>query len=214
MAETLLVVGAGGHGKVVADTAMEMGRWSSIRFVDDRYDELQQVSGVPVIGRLVDLGVLRDEWPAAVVAIGDARRRLEVLGALCDLEFQLPVIVHPSAVVSRRAVVGAGTVIFSQAAINACVSIGAGCIVNTGATVDHDCRFDDGVHICPGANLAGNVTVGARSLIGIGSSVRQGISIGKDVTVGAGSVVVRDVPDAVMICGVPARIRSGSNGGK
>lgn len=211
MTEELLVLGAGGHGKVVADAAMEMGRWSYIGFVDDQGEQLQQVAGVPVIGRLVDLGLLRGEWSAAVVAIGDARKRLEILSAIRDLNFELPVIVHPSAAVSRLAAVGVGTVIFAQAAVNAGASIGTGCIVNTGATVDHDCRLDDGVHICPGTNLAGNVTVGARSWIGIGSAVRQGISIGKDVMVGAGSVVVQDVPDAVMVYGVPARMRSGSD---
>lgn len=212
MLEALLVVGAGGHGKVVADTAMEMSRWSRIGFVDDRDERLRQIAGVPVIGRLVDLGSLRGEWSAAVVAIGDARKRLEILNAIRDLKFELPVIIHPTAAVSKLAAVGAGTVIFAQAAINAGASIGTGCIVNTGATVDHDCRLDDGVHICPGTNLAGNVKVGARSWIGIGSAVRQGISIGKDVMVGAGSVVVRDVPDAVMAYGTPARTRSGPDG--
>jgi len=125
-----------------------------------------------------------------------------------DLEFELPVIVHPGAVVSRLAAVGTGTVIFAQVAINAGTSIGSGCIVNTGATVDHDCRLGDGVHIAPGANLAGNVMVRDRSWIGIGSAVLQGTSIGRDVVVGAGSVVLQDVPDAVTVYGVPARVRS------
>jgi len=212
MAEALLVVGAGGHGKVVADTAMEMGCWSRIGFVDDRGGYLQQVAGVQVVGCLADLKSLRSEWSAAVVAIGDARQRLGILEGIRDLKFELPVIAHPSAVVSRLATVGAGTVIFAQAAINAGASVGAGCIVNTGATVDHDCQLGDGVHVCPGVNLAGNVRVGARSWIGIGSAVRQGISIGWGVMVGAGSVVIQDVPDAVTVYGVPARVRAGSNG--
>lgn len=211
MTDTLLVVGAGGHGKVVADAALEMGRWSRIGFVDDRSEHLRQVAGIPVIGRLADLKSLHDEWLAAVVAIGDARQRLEVLKTLRGLEFELPVIVHPSAVVSRWATVSAGTVIFAKAAINAGTTIGDGCIVNTGATVDHDCQLGNGVHICPGANLAGNVIVGTRSWIGIGSAVRQGISIGSDVTLGAGSVVVQDVPDGAMAYGVPARVRSRTN---
>lgn len=208
MTNALLVVGAGGHGKVVADSALEMGRWSRIGFVDDRSEHLRQVAGVPVIGRLADLESLRDEWSAAVVAIGDARQRLEILRTIRGLGFELPVIVHPSAVVSRWVTVGTGTVIFAKAAINAGTTIGDGCIVNTGATVDHDCQLGDGVHVCPGANLAGNVIVGTRSWIGIGSAIRQGISIGRDVMLGAGSVVVRDVPDEAMAYGVPARVRS------
>lgn len=205
MADVLLIVGAGGHGKVVADAAMEMSCWSRIGFIDDRGEQLQRVAGVPVIGRLADLESLRGDWSAAVVAIGDAPHRLEILQALRELEFELPVIAHPSAVVSRLAAIGSGTVIFAQAAINAGASIGAGCIVNTGATVDHDCQLGDGVHLCPGVNLAGNVVIGARSWVGIGSAVRQGISIGRDVTLGAGAVVVQDVPDEVVAYGVPAR---------
>jgi len=211
MADALLIIGAGGHGKVVADTAMEMGRWSRIGFVDDRGEQLKQVAGISVIGRLADLESLRDEWSVAVVAIGDARHRIDLLSSLRALKFELPAIVHPRAAVSRWATLGAGTVVFAQSAVNAGASIGAGCIVNTGATVDHDCRLGDGVHICPGANLAGNVTVGARSWVGIGSAVRQGISIGQDVTLGAGSVVVRDVPDESIAYGVPARVRSRTN---
>lgn len=209
--ETLLVIGAGGHGKVVADAAMEMGRWSRIGFVDDRYGDLQRVAGVQVVGSLAELRSLRNEWSAAVVALGDARRRLEIMNDVRQFKFELPVICHPSAVLSRLVTVGAGTVILSQVAINADTSIGAGCIVNTGATVDHDCQLDDGVHVCPGVSLAGNVRIGARSWIGIGSTVRQAISIGRDVLIGAGSVVVRDVPDAVTAYGVPARVRSKSS---
>jgi len=208
MADSLLVVGAGGHGKVVADAVMEMARWSRIGFVDDRSEHLKQVAGVPVIGRLADLMALRGEWSAAAIAIGDARRRLEVLEIVLGLKFELPVIIHPGAIVSRLAAVGVGTVVFAQAAINAGTTIGSGCIVNTGATVDHDCQLGDGVHIAPGANLAGDVTVGDRSWVGIGSAVLQGVSIGRDVMVGAGAVVLQDVPDAVTVYGIPARVRS------
>jgi sugar O-acyltransferase (sialic acid O-acetyltransferase NeuD family) len=210
MTEELLVLGAGGHGKVVADAAMEMGYWSSIGFVDDRCGLLQQVLGLPMVGQLSDLKSLRAQWSAAAVAIGDARRRLEVLDIIEDLGFDRPIIAHPSAVISRFATVAAGTVVFAQAVINAGAEIGAGCIVNTGATIDHDCRLGEGVHVCPGANLAGDVTVGARSWIGIGATVRQGISIGRDVLVGAGSVVVDNLPDGITVYGVPARQRPAS----
>lgn len=209
MAESLLIVGAGGHGKVVADAALEMGCWSTVEFADDRYESLQQVAGLSVVGPLSGLRSLRAKWSAAVVAIGDARRRLEMLDVIRDLGFERPVIVHPSAVISRFTTVAAGTVVFAQAAINAGAEIGVGCIVNTGATIDHDCRLGDGVHVCPGAHLAGDVSVGARSWVGIGTVVRQGVSIGQDTTIGAGSVVVCDLPDAVTAYGVPARVRAG-----
>jgi len=213
MGDGLLIIGGGGHGRVVADAALETGRWPRIAFVDDRAGQLRDVDGVPVIGRLGDLGDLRGHWSEAVVAIGDAGRRLAVQEVLKDLGYSLPVVVHPSAVVSRRATLGAGTVVLAQAAINAGATIGAACIVNTGATVDHDCQLGLGVHICPGVNLAGSVRIGARSWIGIGCAVRDGLSIGSDVMVGAGSVVVRSVPDGVTAFGVPARICHDPGGG-
>lgn len=207
MADALLIVGAGGHGKVVADTALEVGHWLRIGFVDDRLWSLQEVAGLPVVGRSVDLPGLVRDWPAAIVGIGDAATRLAVMGQLAALGFSIPTLIHPSAVVSRRASIGTGTVVFAQAAVNSGASIGEACIVNTGATVDHDCRLAEGVHVCPGVSLAGGVTVGARAWIGIGSTVRNGITIGSDAMVGAGSVVVTPVPVSTTVFGVPARAR-------
>jgi sugar O-acyltransferase (sialic acid O-acetyltransferase NeuD family) len=202
----LLILGAGGHGKVVAEAAAALGRWSALAFVDDRFPALDVVNGVAVRGRLADAPALRGEFPDAVVAIGHCRTRLRVLDDLARWGFARPTIVHPAAWVSPSASLGAGAVVFAQAAVNACARLGDGCIVNTGASVDHDARLGDGVHVCPGARVAGEVVVGDASWLGIGCSVIQRVRVGADVTVGAGAAVVRDLPDGVTALGVPARV--------
>jgi sugar O-acyltransferase (sialic acid O-acetyltransferase NeuD family) len=202
----LLIVGAGGHGRVLAEAAMTMERWRMIAFLDDS-PGLTRVLGHDVIGRCVELERLRGQFQDAAIGIGDARTRLSLLERSQQLGFHLPVIAHRSAVLSPSAAIGAGTVVFAQAAVNAGASIGAGCIINTGATVDHDCRLGAGVHVCPGVSLAGNVHIGERCWIGIGSCVKQGIAIADDVTVGAGAAVVSNVAAAQVVVGVPARTR-------
>jgi sugar O-acyltransferase (sialic acid O-acetyltransferase NeuD family) len=202
----LLIIGAGGHGKVVADTALLLG-WQSVAFVDDRKESVGPL-GLPVVGALRDLAVQRQSYPHAIVAIGDANLRLELTDRCARLGFKVVSIVHPKAYVSRFASLGEGSAAFAQSAVNAGATLGVACIINTGATVDHDCLIGDGVHICPGAHLAGDVRVGDRSWIGISATIRQGINIGRAATVGAGSVVVSDVADESTVLGMPAKPQS------
>jgi sugar O-acyltransferase (sialic acid O-acetyltransferase NeuD family) len=164
--------------------------------------------GLPVVGTLADLSTQAPAYSNAIVALGDARLRLELTDRCRRSGLEVVSIVHPMAFVSRFASMGAGCVAFAQSAVNADARIGVGCIINTGATVDHDCVIGDGVHICPGAHLAGAVRVGDRSWIGIAAAITQGISIGRDVIVGAGAAVVADVADASTVVGVPARPRA------
>ena len=209
----LLILGAGGHGKVVAETALASGVVSSVSFLDDRCTSLNAwlpVLGWPVIGPLV-LSLQAEtaaQFDAAVVAIGHAATRLHWIQQLQNAGYHLPVLVHPTAWVSPSAQLGPASVVSAHAAVQAEASIGTGAILNTGCSVDHDAQLADGVHICPGARLAGEVNVGARSWIGIGASVIQQVRIGSDVTVGAGAAVVRDVPNKVTVVGVPARVVS------
>lgn len=204
--QRLLILGAGGHAKVLAETALAAGVAQELAFLDDR--PLSSLLGWPVLGplALAQGSQLRQQWPQAAVAIGHAATRLHWLQALEASGYALPVIAHPSAVVSPSARVGPGCVLFAQATVQACGQLGRGVILNTAASVDHDCLLGDGVHICPGAHLAGEVQVGARSWIGIGACVIQQIQIGTDVTVGAGAAVVRDLADGVTAVGVPARV--------
>jgi sugar O-acyltransferase (sialic acid O-acetyltransferase NeuD family) len=207
----LLLLGAGGHARVVAETALATGCFSSIAFLDDRCSGPTQLSdqpGWPVIGPFVSAldPQIRLQFPAALVAIGNAAVRLQWLPRLATAGYELPIVVHPTAWVSPSSQLGVGSVVFAQAAIQAQAVIGSGAILNTGCSVDHDAQLGNGVHICPGARLAGEVQVGDRSWIGIGASVIQQIRIGADVTVGAGASVVRDLPDGVTAVGVPARV--------
>ena len=208
---SLLLLGAGGHSRVVLEAAISSNNFSSYAFLDDSFSSSSDqcfVLGYPIIGVLAEASklLLNRHWDFACVALGDSRLRLQLIGELLSNGFDLPPIIHSSSVVSSTSVVGPGSVIFANSVVQSSVNIGVGCIVNTSSTVDHDCFLDDGVHICPGAHLAGHVHVGQLSLIGIGASIIQGIRIGSNVTVGAGAAVVRDLPNGITAVGVPARI--------
>jgi sugar O-acyltransferase (sialic acid O-acetyltransferase NeuD family) len=199
----LLILGAGGHGKVVADAAQQSG-WHRIAFLDSDLT-CSEVLGIPVAGSDPATGDLVERFPNAVVAIGDPCLRLDLLEQLSDIGYHLPVIQHPRAVVSPHAAIGPGCVLCANAVVNPGSYIGRGCIINTAASVDHDCRLEDGVHIAPGAHVAGGVGIGRGTWIGIGASVREYVTIGAQVMVGAGAAVVADVPEGQLVAGVPAR---------
>ena len=196
----LLILGGGGHGRVVAELAADLGL-TDLAWLDD--DPAAPGSLGPLARCLEP--ELRQRYGQALVALGRAPLRLQWLDQLQQLGYACPPLVHPSAWVSPTAQLGAGTVVLPQAAVMAGAQLGQGCIVNTGASVDHDCVLADGVHICPGAHLAGAVRVGCGSWIGIGASVIQGLTIGGAVTVGAGAAVVHDLADGLTAVGVPAR---------
>lgn len=199
----LAVLGASGHGKSVADAAMESG-WTELVFFDDRWPALTVNGHWPVIGTTADLLANAPAFDGIVVAIGNCSVRWERHQALVAAGAAMASVIHPRATVSRYAQVGKGAVVLAGAVVNVDAVIGDACIINTGATVDHDCVLGQGVHVSPGAHLAGNVAVGALSWVGVGSAVRQGIGIGAGVMVGAGCVVVKPVPDHATVVGVPA----------
>lgn len=192
----LCIIGAGGHGKVVADTA-EICGYEEIAFLDQAWPERVSNGRWRIIGHPGDTGEQR------FCAIGDNAARARVFGAL-DLN-DSPVLAHPSAVVSSSVQLGAGTFLAAGVIINADARVGRGVILNTGCSVDHDCVLCDFVHVSPGARLAGNVYVGANSWIGIGAVVREGVQIGRDVIVGAGAAVLEDIDDEARFGGVPAK---------
>jgi len=201
----VLVVGAGGHGRVVADVVHEAGLATELAFVDDRHPALSQSGPWPVVGTIAALPGLRDRYDAFALGIGSWQARSHVWQVLNGLGVRVLTAVHPRATVSRHARLGEGTVVCAGAVVVIGAELGRGCIVNSGATVDHDCRLADWVHVCPGAHLSGDVHVGQGSWIGAGSVVRQGIRIGEGVTLGVGAACVRDLPAGVVAVGVPAR---------
>lgn len=200
----LAIVGAGGHGRVVADCAEAAG-WSPIRFFDDRTD-LPPDLPWPVAGKLDDLLGMEGGATGVIVAIGDNRTRLRLHRDLVRSGMQPAGIIHPGATVSRHATIGGGSVIVAGAIVNIGVRLGQAAIVNTGAVVDHDCVLKDGVHVSPGAVLAGGVVVGEGSWIGAAAVVREGLVIGAGCRIGAGAVVVRPVADGQTVVGNPAGV--------
>ena len=202
----LAILGASGHGKVVADCA-ELCGWESVSFFDDAWSGKTRNGVWSIDG---DTQLLMDrlaEFDGVLVAIGNNHIRQAKLQALLEKGAQLPVLIHPSAVVSRYAEIGVGSVLFAGAVVNVDCRIGMGVIINTAASIDHDCVLGDAVHISPGARLAGGVCIGERSWVGIGVSVKQLVEIGSDVTVGAGAVVVSNIPNDSVAVGIPARVR-------
>ena len=200
----LAILGASGHGRVIADAALAAG-WEAVAFYDDAWPGVSASGPWQVVGRTADLRRDAAQLDGAVVGIGDNVTRLVKLRELLAGGALLVSVVHPDAVVSARAEVGQGSVLLAGAVLNPFARLGRGCIVNSGASVDHDCQLADGVHVSPGAHLGGGVRVGEASWIGIGASVIQGVSIGAGATVGAGAAVVDDVADGATVVGVPAR---------
>lgn len=199
--QSLGLIGAGGHGKVVADTALAAG-WHDIAFFDPAFPDRRQNGHWPILGS--DPAELAKAWAGALFcSIGDNATRARIFKHM-DLAAS-PVLCHPTAVLSPSARLGHGTLAVAGSIVNADAVIGRGVVLNTACSVDHDCVLGDFVHISPGARLAGNVHVGARSQVGIGAVVREGIRIGSDVMIGAGAAVVSDLPDGARVAGVPAR---------
>ena len=201
---TLALLGASGHGKVVADAAMELG-WQAVVFFDDAWPDVSANGQWLIAGNTAALLKRLNEFDGVLVAIGNCAVRWEKHQMLKALGARLTNVIHPRAWVSTFAQVGAGSVVMGGAVVNVDAVIGEACIVNTGSTVDHDCALANAVHVSPGAHLSGNVMVGAGSWVGVGAVVRQGMVIGAGVTVGAGAVVVAPVADGLTVIGNPAR---------
>lgn len=207
----LAVLGASGHGKVVADAA-ELAGWDEVVFFDDAWPEREQNGPWRVIGDTSALTGDAGTFDGVVVAIGNNRIRQAKQAELAAAGARLVSIIHPAAVVSKYAAVGIGSVVFANSVINACATVGEGCIVNTGSVVEHDCIVRDFAHISPNAVLAGGVKVGSLVWVGGCAAVRQLIEINEGAVVGMGAVVTRDVPPGVTVAGSPARVlKPGSN---
>lgn len=200
-AKQLVIIGAGGHGSVIADIARLNG-YESIVFLDDGCTE--RADGYPVVGRVSD----HPRYAADAdffVAIGGNATRQRLTGLLTDSGASIATLIHPAAVIGENVTVGQGTAIMAGAVVNPGATVGDGVILNTCASVDHDCRVGNFVHIAVGAHLCGTVTVGDGSFICAGATVVNNISVCEGVTVGAGAVVIRDITEKGTYVGVPAK---------
>lgn len=206
--EEVIVVGAGGHAKVVIDI-LNYNSYKVIGIVDENKEiHGTDIMGITVLGGKEVLINHAHRISNAFVAIGNNNIRVKIGEELKQLGYKLITAIHHNASVAESVRLGEGSMVAAGGIINPDAKIGSHVIINTGATVDHDCVIANGAHISPGANLAGNVSVGTNSHIGIGASIIQSINIGDDVVVGAGAVVVKDIESDVTAYGVPAKVKS------
>lgn len=198
----LNIIGASGHGKVIADIALNRG-YEDIVFLDAD-ESIQSCLGFPVYGPSLEEAAYQNE--DFFVAVGNAKTRERLFAELDEKGFSIVSLIHPAAVLGQRVQIGRGTAVMAGAVINPDTMIGEGCIINTGATADHDNQIGDFVHVSVGAHLAGTVSVGKGTWIGAGAVVSNNISICSGCMIGAGAVVVRDIEEAGTYMGVPARL--------
>lgn len=206
--KAVIIIGASGHGKVVADIVQKSGD-RVIGFLDDNSDIGKVFIGFPVLGTVNDYRKYREQEIQFVIAIGNAEIRERIAQKLDGARWYTAI--HPTAAISDIDVeISAGTVVMANAVINTGTRIGKHCIINSGAVVEHDNRISDFVHISVGAKLAGTVSVGKSSWIGIGATVSNNVDICANCMIGAGAVVIRDIRDTGTYVGVPVeRVRLG-----
>lgn len=192
----LIIIGASGQGKVVADIAVLNG-YTDIVFLDDNKN-IKECAGWPVIGK-------SDEVPKGeiFVAVGSCAIRKKLMERYPERVF--PILIHPSAVVAKEVTIGMGTVVMAGAVINPGAKIGRGVIINTSSSIDHDCVVEDYVHVAVGARLCGMVQVGEETWIGAGATIINTINVCGNCTIGAGAVVVKEISEPGTYVGVPAK---------
>ncbi|MDD5646603.1 MAG: acetyltransferase [Candidatus Bipolaricaulis sp.] len=207
----VLVYGAGGHGRVVLDAALERPDLRVVGVLDDNPGlRGKSILGVTVLGGAAIL--IQHEYAGCrvVVAIGNAEARASVVARVEAAGLQFLPIVHPTAFVARETMIGDGAMVLPMAVVHTGTSVGAHAIVNTGAIVEHDSRVSEYAHIAAQATLGGGVSIGRAALVGMGATILPGVRVGECATVGAGAVVVGDVLAGMVVGGIPARDLRGS----
>lgn len=196
----LIIIGASGHGKVVADIAKKNG-YTEILFLDDN-EALTECGGYRVAGKTETFIQYDCDF---FVAIGNADIRQKILIQLKNADKSIATLIHPNATIGENVKIGKGTVVMAGAVINPSTTIGKGCIINTCASVDHDNVIGDYVHISVGAHTAGTVNIGDKSWIGIGAVVSNNLSVCENCMIGAGAVIVNNLTESGTYIGVPAK---------
>lgn len=201
MRRNLIIVGASGHGKVVADIAQLTG-YEEIVFLDNN-PSLRECAGHPVLGPEALLDTLEGE---VFIAVGNGLMRQRVMDSHPNRVY--PVLIHPSAIIARTSRIGVGSVVMAGVVVNPDSVFGRGVILNTSSSIDHDCHVGDFCHIAVGAHLAGTVTLGNLTWIGAGAIVSNNLSICGHCMIGAGAVVVKDIAVPGTYLGIPAKSKT------
>lgn len=200
MSDNVIIIGTGGHAKVIADIVLKNGD-VLLGFLDDNRSKGEIILGYPIIGNIDDIYLFYD-IASFIIGIGDNFVRKSIAN---KYNVKWYTAIHPSASIAIDEMIDNGTVIMANTVINTSAKIGKHCIINTGAIVEHDDIISDYVHISPNAALGGTVNIGECTHIGIGASVKNNINITSKCIIGAGSVVVKDIDKSGTYVGVPAR---------
>ncbi len=206
----IVLVGASGHAKVIADAAQKSGQFEILGLIDTYQPIGEPLFNYKILGREEDLPGLVQEYAieGSVVAIGDNWTRYQMVQRIKQLvpSLEFPTVIHPFTAIGRGAVIGAGTVLLAGAVINSDARVGDFCIINTNSSLDHDSELGDFSALMPNSATGGNVTIGAFSCLGLGASVIHSVTIGAHTVIGAGATVISNVPDHVVSVGSPARV--------
>ena len=194
----LTIIGASGHGKVVADIAKKCG-YDDIEFLDDN-ENIKYCGKYLVVGKTSEFESIDND---IFVAIGNSKIRKNFIHLLENKT--IPTLIHPNAVIADDVEIGIGSVVMAGAVINSDTVIGDGVIVNTCSSIDHDCEVGNFSHIAVGAHLCGNVKIGKSTWMGAGATVSNNVDICDNCVIGAGAVVVKNINDSGVYIGVPAK---------
>ncbi len=205
MYNKLIIIGAGGHGKVVADIATKTQKYGEIQFLDDNVD-VKECVGFPIVGTSTEAKQYIGE-AEFFVAIGNAKHRKKIMEQLEKNSAVFATLIHPNASVGIEVSIGIGTVVMAGAVVNSDTVIGKGCIINTCASIDHDCCVDDYVHVSVGAHLCGTVKVGEETLIGAGATVKNNVNICGGCVISTGAAVIKNIEEEGIYMGVPSKKR-------
>lgn len=202
-----VIIGCGGHGRVVLDILSYAGTCEPVGFVDsDLATHGRHVDGLPVLGAPDELPSLARQYgiEQGIVAVGHNGARRKLARLVESFGIELTNAIHPSANIARNVSLGRNIVVAAGSLVCAHCQIGDSVILNTGCIVDHETLIGTATHVCPGARLAGRVTIEAGAFVGIGATIIQSVRVGYEAVVGAGAVVINDVPPMATVVGVPA----------
>jgi sugar O-acyltransferase (sialic acid O-acetyltransferase NeuD family) len=208
--EKIVLVGAGGHAKVIIDIIKSRSNYEIVGVTDKDYSYGDFVLDIPIIG---DDSILEELFNTGVKnaficvgALQDILVRDKIYMKLKDIGFNIPVLIHKDSIVSQYAEISAGTCVMAGAIINPGACVGENCIINTGAVIEHDSKVQRNTHISPRVCIAGGVSIGSGTHVGMGSCIIQGVHIGSNVIIGAGAVVICNIEDNVTAVGIPSKI--------